>query len=107
MYCCPFKDKTYLTFYTKCGVGDHSLEYFPIMLEKLMNKRNINHLSKVHKNDMVNTKNLQIITRKGTNIGDDEIKINSTVLQNHEHLNTNMQKQTSNHTTQVFKELAK
>ena len=30
---CPFKDQTDLKFCTKCGVGDHSLENFPIMLE--------------------------------------------------------------------------
>ena len=36
---CPFKDKSDLRFYTKCGVNDHSLEDFPIMLEKNNGKK--------------------------------------------------------------------
>ena len=87
------KDQIDLNFCTKCGVGHHSLEDFPIMLEKIMNKRNINHLSRVHKNDVINIKNLQIITRKGTNIGEDKAKRNSTILQNHEYHNPRMKKE--------------
>ena len=33
------KDRTDLKFYTNCGVGDHSLEDFPIMLEKINKKK--------------------------------------------------------------------
>ena len=87
-------------------MGDHSLEDFPIMLAKIMNKKNVSHLSRVHRNDMVNTKNIQIITRQGTHIGDDKVKRNNTVLQNHEHPNTKLQNKTFNHSTQVFKYLA-
>ena len=50
-------------FFTKCGVSDQCLGYFPIILEKIINKRNANHLSIVHKNDVLNTNNIQIITR--------------------------------------------
>ena len=67
---------------------------------------NVNHLSRVYRNDMVNTKNIQIITRQGTKIGDDKIKRNSIVLKNHEHSNTKLQKQTCNHATQDFKDVA-
>lgn len=55
---------------------------------------------------MVNTRNLQIITRQGTKSGDDQVKRNSTVLQNYEHPKTKMQGQTFNHATQVCKDLA-
>ena len=39
------------------------------MLEKIYNKKNINLLSSVRKCDIVQTKNLQIVTRQGTKIG--------------------------------------
>lgn len=71
-----------------------------------MKKRNINHLSGVHKNDVLNTKNLQIITRQGTEIGEDKAKTSSTMLQNHEYLNLKIQRKIFNDATQVFKELA-
>ena len=76
------------------------------MLEKIMNKRNVNHLTRVHRNDVVNTRNIWIITRQGTQIGDDKVKSNSIILQNYEHPNTKMQKQTFNHAIQVFKDLS-
>ena len=71
-----------------------------------MNKRNVNHLLRVHKNDVLNTKNLQIITRQGTKIGEDKEKTSSTFMQNHEYPNPRMQRQIFNDATQVFKELA-
>ena len=39
----PYKDQINLQFYTKCAVGDHSLGGCPIMLENIINKRNVNH----------------------------------------------------------------
>ena len=77
---CLFKDKIDLIFFTKCVVVDHSSEDFQIILEKIMAKRNINDLSRVHKNYFLNSKNLQITTRQGTKIGEDNIKSNSTTL---------------------------
>ena len=55
---CPIKDQNDLKFCSKCGVGEHSLEDFPIILEKKMNKKNVNHLLRVHKNDAVNSRNI-------------------------------------------------
>ena len=52
-----------------CGVGDHSLEDFPTMLEKINTKKNVNVLSYVEKNDVIKTKNLHIVTRQGTKTG--------------------------------------
>ena len=51
------------------GVGDHSLEDFPTMLEKNNMKKNVNVLSCVQKHDVINTKNLHIVTWQGTKIG--------------------------------------
>ena len=65
---CSYKDQIDLRFCIKCGVGNHSLEDFPIILENIMSKNNVNHLSRVPKNEVLNTKNLQIITRQGTKI---------------------------------------
>lgn len=57
------------------------------MLGKIMNKRNINHLSRVYKNVVLNTKNSQIITKQGTKIEEDKAKNSSTILKNHEYPN--------------------
>ena len=55
-----------MKYCTTCGVGDHSLEDCPIMLEKIMDKKSVNSLSCVPKSDVHSVKNLQIITRCGT-----------------------------------------
>ena len=47
---CPHKDITDLKFCTSCGVGDHSLEYCPTILDKFNKKNNVNALSCVQKN---------------------------------------------------------
>ena len=55
---CPYKDKIDLKFCNTCGVGEHSLEDYPIMLEKIINKKTINTLSCVPKSNIADTKNL-------------------------------------------------
>ena len=72
----PYKDITDLKFCTSCGVGDHSLEDFPTMLDKINKKKNVNVLSCIQKHDVINTKNLHIVTRQGTKIGSDNPRIN-------------------------------
>ena len=72
---CPYKDRTDLKFYTHYGVGDHSLEDFPTMLEKINTKKNVKVLSCVQKNDVITTKNLHIVTRQGTKTGADNPQI--------------------------------
>ena len=76
---CPFKDQINLKFFTKCRVGNRSLEDCPIILEKIMNKKNVNHLSRVPMHEVLNTKKLQDITRQGTKIGEDKDKSISTI----------------------------
>ena len=63
-----------MKFCTTCDVGVHSLEDCPILLKKNINKKLVNNLSLVHKNDILNVKNLQIITRLGTKIANDKEK---------------------------------
>ena len=45
------------------------------MLEKINTKKNVNVLSYVQKNDVINTKNLHIVTRQGTKAGSDNPRI--------------------------------
>ena len=72
---CPYKDRTHLKFCTSCGVGDHSLEDCPTMLDKINKKKNVNVLLCVQKHDIINTKNLHIVTRQGKKIGNDNPQI--------------------------------
>lgn len=45
-----------------------------MMFEKIMNKKSVNTLSHVPKNEILNAKNLHIITCLGTRIGNDKEK---------------------------------
>jgi len=65
----PIKDKTNLKFYNICGVGDHSLEYYPITLEKVTNKRNVNLLQTIPKKEILNSKNFHVISWSGAGEG--------------------------------------
>ena len=76
------------------------------MLEKIMEKRNVNHLSRVQKNDLVNSRNILIITRQGTKIGEDNIESNNTTIQNHYYPNPKVQKWMVSDATEVFKSIA-
>ena len=73
----PYKDRIDIKYCNNCGVGDHSLEDCPIMLETIINKRSVNSLSCVPKSDVQSTKNLQVITRHGTRTRFDKNKIES------------------------------
>ena len=72
---CPYKDQTNLKFCTSCGVGDHSLEDCPTMLEKINKKKNVNDFLCVQKSDVICTKNLQIVTTQGTKTSSDNPRI--------------------------------
>ena len=97
---------TDLKFCTHYGVGDHSLEDFPTMLEKINTKKNVNVLSCVQKHDVINTKNLHIVTRQGTKTGADNPRISKTKEKN-VCPNPLKEKQIYREATNVFKELAK
>ena len=99
---CPYKDIADLKFCTSCGVGDHSLEDCPTMLDKINKKKNFNVLSCVQKHDVINTNNLHIVTRQGTKIGSDNPHI-SKIKENNNYLNPSKQKQLYKNTMIIFK----
>jgi hypothetical protein len=61
----PIKDINKLKFFNICGVNDHSLEYYSIMIEKMGNKRTINLLQTVPRHEVLNSKNMNVIMRFG------------------------------------------
>ena len=75
------------------------------MLEKINTKKNVNVLSCVQTNDVINTKNLHIVTRQGTNIATDNPRI-SKIKQKHVYPDPLKEKQTYTKATNVFKEIA-
>ena len=75
------------------------------MLEKINNKMNVNVLSSVQKCDIVQTKNLQIVTWKGTNFGMDNTQI-SKIKSREDYPNPMEQKRLYNDASNIFQELA-
>ena len=59
----PWKDKTNLKLCIKCDVDEHPLEYCLVMFKNIINKRNLNLLFGVPKNDVIKYKKLQIVMR--------------------------------------------
>ena len=75
------------------------------MLEKINTKKNVNFLSCVQKNDVINTKNLHIVTQQGTKTWADNPR-NSKIKEKHVYPNPLKEKQTYKEATNVFKEIA-
>ena len=69
----PWKDKTDLKFCGNYGVGEHSLGDCPVMLEKIMNKKNLKSLSCVDNDNIVECTNVNIITSQGTDTNNAEL----------------------------------
>lgn len=61
----PLKDKTDLCFCNMCGLGDHTSEDCPNIIDKVLNKRTINLLQIAPKQEIMNSKNLHVVTRLG------------------------------------------
>ena len=59
---CSYKDRIDLKYCNTCGVGYHSLEDCPIMLENIINEKSVNNLSCVPKSDVHSAKNLHVLT---------------------------------------------
>ena len=53
---------------------------FPTMLDKINKEKNFNVLSCVQKHDIINTKNLHLVTRQGTKIGNDNPRIIKMII---------------------------
>jgi hypothetical protein len=52
-----------LKYYNACGVGENSLEYWRSMLENIRNKRSIDLLQRISKHEVLNSNNLNVITK--------------------------------------------
>jgi len=68
-----------LMFCTNYGFGDHSLEDFQIMLEKIRNKKIVHFVQNIPKNLELNSKNLQVVTRLGVKTGTNLGKQRNTI----------------------------
>ena len=101
---CPWKDKTDLKFCGNCGVGEHSLEDCPVMLEKIMNKNNIQSSSCVENGNAVKYANVNIVTRQGTDTKNAEISKYNVNPQ--AHLDVTKQKEIFQDASQIFEELS-
>ena len=86
-------------------MGNHSLEDFPIILEKIINKKNVNILFGVPKHEAPNTKNMHIITKQGMKIGGDNPNITKIQRKENNYPNPNKKKDILNDATTIFEEL--
>ena len=76
------------------------------MINKINKKKNVNVLSCVQKHDIINTKNLHIVTRQGTKIGDDNPRI-SKIKEKNDYPDPFKQKQMYKDATNVFREFSR
>ena len=76
------------------------------MLEKINKKKNVNVLSCVQKNDIINTKNLHIVTWQGTKIGNDNPQIRK-VKEKNVYPDLVKEKQIYKDATNIFREFAR
>ena len=72
------------------------------MLDKINKKKNVNVLSCVQKNDVINTKNLYIVTQQGIEIGSDNPRI-SKIKEKNVYPDPVKEKQIYKDATNVFK----
>ena len=87
-------------------MGDHSLEDFPIMLEKIINKKSVNSLSCVPRSNVNFSKNLQVITRCGTRTGFDKNTIAPIKhIQKNDYPNCQTRKELFKDAEKVFEEM--
>ena len=73
------------------------------MLDKINKKKNVNVLLCVQKHDIINTKNLHIVTRQETKIGNDNPWI-SKIKEKNDYPNPVKQKQLYKDATNIFRE---
>ena len=81
------------------------------MLDKINKNKNVNVLSCVQKHDIINTKNLHIVTREGTQIGSDNPRSDnpriSKIKEKNDYPNLAKQKKLYKYATNIFKEFAR
>ena len=101
----PWKDRKNLNFCTKCGVGEHNLEDFPIMLDNINNEKNVNLLSGLPKHEALHSKNLHIFTIQGINIGSGKPHITKNQSKEYSYPNTYKQMNFLNNAKKYLKNL--
>ena len=75
------------------------------MLEKINKKNNVNVLSCLQKHDIINTKNLHIVTRQGTKTGNDNPQIRK-IKEKNVYPDPVKEKQIYKDATNIFREFA-
>ena len=75
------------------------------MLEKINTKKNVNVLSCVQKHDVITTKNLHIVTWKGTKTGPDNPQI-SKIKNTNAYPDPSKEHQTYEEATHIFHDIA-
>ena len=76
------------------------------MIDKINKKKNVNVLSCVQKHDVINTKNLHIVTQQGTKNGNDNPCI-SKIKEKNDYPNPAKQNKLYNDATNIFKEFSR
>ena len=76
------------------------------MLDKINKKKNVNVLSCVQKYDGIRTKNLHIVTRQGTKIGNDNPRI-SKIKRKNDYPNPIKQNKLYNDASNMFQEFTR
>ena len=76
------------------------------MVDKINKRKNVNVLLYVQKHDVINTKNVNIVTWQGTKIGNDNPYI-SKIKEKNDYPNPTKQKQLYNDTSDMFKEFSR
>ena len=76
------------------------------MIDKINKKKNVNFLSCVQKHDIINTKNLHVVTRQGTKIGNDNPQIRK-IKENNDYPDPVKQKKSYKDAKNVFREFAR
>ena len=75
------------------------------MLDKINKKKNVNVFLCIQKHDVINTKNLHIVTQQGTKIGSDNPRIRK-IKEKNDYPNLTKEKQLYKNATNIFKEFA-
>ena len=92
-----------MKFCGNCGVGDHSLEDCPVILEKIRNKKKVQSSYCVESDHNDNYANVNVITRKGTNTKIVDI---SKHKGNIPHPDATLQRETFKEASHIFEELS-
>ena len=78
-----------------------------IIIKNKMSKKNVNLLSKVPKHEILNSKNMHIVTRQGTKIGEGNQNIIKVINKQRYYPNLSKHKEIVKDACRIIEELAK